>query len=341
MRKLILVQWDIRLGPNALVQFPPEPNFPPNELLLKIWAKHETTPNSNFISFLDTSNKKKYCSLLKKSQSKNETFFILLELDIESDEHIYREILENVGNELIFNYNKPHFTHILSDTYRAIKNYAEMDEKQLYFRLFEDNIRIHILQTLRNGCISKAALREKLRSQFGYIQLNLDLLLTPFIRLRLIKVMQIPGDEESIFLLSDFFVYRTPLSFRPANKVIEKKIQRFFLKDQILSDREVHQLVPLFEHIETLQLINLITLHKDKGISYSAGLELLKDKKNLLIAIEEADIIDTTQDNKIFLISDIQFHSFKPKYLIPILQKRYLNKEISLEQLMKQLELII
>ncbi|MHA1775326.1 MAG: hypothetical protein ACTSWC_01045 [Promethearchaeota archaeon] len=341
MRKLILVRWDMRLGPNALVQFPPEASFPPNETLLQIWAKHETTPNSDFVAIVDEEKQVKYCSLLKIDSKTHETFFIILELTVDSDVQIYQEILNSIGNELITNYNAPHFTHILSETYRAIKNYSEMDEKQLYFRLFEDNTRIHILQILRQGVISKRGLREKLRTQFGYTKLNIDLLLTPFQRLRLIKIINVPGEEESIFLVADLFAIRIPPAIRPNNHVIQEKIQQFFVKDRIILETELHKLFPIFEKREILQLINLIALHNENGLEFSVGLELLKNKKNLLLELEATNIIDMSQENLIFLISDIQFLTHKPKFLLPILARRYKNEEISLDQLFKQLNLIL
>lgn len=341
MKKLILVKWDMRLGPNTLVQFPPEASFPPNELLLQIWAKHETTPNSNFIAVFDEEKQIKYCSLQKVDLKTHETFFIILELSIEADVQIYQEILNSIGNELIENYNTPHFSHFLSETYRAIKNYAEMDEKQLFFRLFEDNTRIHIFQILRQGAISKRLLREKLRSQFGYTNLNLDLLLTPFHRLRLIKTEPVPGEPETIFLINDLYAIRVPPANKPDNHIVREKIQQYFVKDQIMMENELHKLFPLFKQRKNVELINLISQQNKEGIKYHVALEMVGNNKEILSDLKAANIIDIIDEDSIFLMSDIQFMTLKPKYLIPILAKRYQNNEISLDQLLKQISLIL
>lgn len=341
MRKLMLVQWDIRLGPKALVQFPPEEDFPTKELLLKIWAKHETDNTSNFISEVDTIHKKKYCSLLKNYLNKSKTFFIVLELEIEADERIYQEILENVANDLINNYEKPHFNHVLSETFRAIKNFSELDEIQLFFRIYDETIRIKLLEYLRKGVISKHEVRSILKAKFGYIKLNLDLLLTPFLRLGLIKIKKVPGSSDSIFLVSDVFACRIPPKYKPSNPIVEEKIQNLFKSKQILSDTEIHNLLPIFENVHSFQLIKLLKLNKDKGIAYDIALELVQDKKKILNDLQTANFIHNENDEHVYLLSDIQFQKFQPKYLLPILKERYIEKEISMNQLVTQLEFLI
>ncbi|MHA1612649.1 MAG: hypothetical protein ACTSVZ_09050 [Promethearchaeota archaeon] len=340
MQKLILVHSDIRLGPNALVQFPPEENFPPKKILLKIWAQHETNTTSNFISVIETDLHKKYCSLHKHHKPTNKTYFILLELDLSADERIYQEILENVANDLINNYGKPHFSHVLSETYRTIKNYSEMDNFQLFFRIFDDNIRIKVLDYLRKGVITKYALRNELKTKFGYVKLNLDLLLTPFLRLGLIKIKDVPGSEDSIFLISDIFAYRQPPSFQPKNPEVLKSIENVFSQEQIISDTELHQLLPLFENFQTLQLIKLLSLKNGNGIAYEIVFELLRDNKKLLDELNDRHIIFNDDDKFVYLISEIHFKKFSPKYLIPLLKRRYNNGEISMNQVLAHVELI-
>ncbi|MHA1672851.1 MAG: hypothetical protein ACTSYI_04430 [Promethearchaeota archaeon] len=340
MQKLILVHSDIRLGPNALVQFPPEEDFPSKEIILKIWARHETNTTSNFISVIETNLQKKFCSLLKHHAPTNKTFFILLEISASSDERIYQEILENVANDLLDNYGKPHFSHVLSETYRTIKNYSEMDNYQLFFRIFDDNIRIKVLEYLRKGVISKNNLRNELKAKFGYVKLNLDLLITPFLRLGLIKIQNVAGSEDSIFLLSDIFAYRKPPASKPKNPVILKEIEDLFSREQILSDTELHQFLPLFENLQTLHLTNLLSLKNGNGIAYDTAIELLRDDKKLLSDLHENKIIYNDKDQFVYLLSEIHFQRFSPQYLIPILDIRYKNEEISMNQLLAHLKFI-
>ncbi len=328
------------MGPNALVQFPPEENFPTKELLLKIWAQHETNTTTNFISVIETDLHKKFCSLLKHHTPTNKTFFILLELSLSSDERIYQEILENVANDLLDNYGKPHFSHVLSETYRTIKNYSEMDNYQLFFRIFDDNIRIKVLEYLRKGVISKNNLRNEMKAKFGYVKLNLDLLITPFLRLGLIKIENVAGSEDSIFLLSDIFAYRQPPAAKPKNLEILKEIEDLFSREQILSDKELHYLLPLFENFQTLQLIKLLSLKNGSGIAYEVVIELLRDDKKLLNDLHENRIIFNDKDQFVYLLSEIHFQRFSPQYLIPILKKRYENGEISMNQLLAHMKLI-
>ncbi len=340
MQKLILVNWDMHLGPQILVQFPPEENLPPKEVLLKIWAQHETNPEKSFISFKDESRKQFYCSYIKKIKQTNKIYFVVLELSAEEDERKFQEILDNVSEDLIKNLEHPHFNHVLSETYRIIKTYSDLDEDQQFLRLFEEKVRLDMFLILRNGVIIKPQLKAILENTYGYSNLNIDLLLTPFIRLGLIQITNIPGSPDSIFLMNDVYSCFLPPTQEPHVKEIQDIISQQFLTPQLISDTQLQPLMKLFQEAGVKELISLLNEDVNSGMPYEIALTVLKNDETTLEGLVKENIIHIQEKKKIFLISRLNFFKFIPTYLIPILAKRYQRNEISCDQLIQQLDYI-
>jgi len=329
----------MQMGPRALIQFPPEKEFPRKEILLKIWAQHETTSDSNFISFDDNIEKKRYCSTIKRLKITNKIYFIVLELDYETDERIFREILHNISDDLINNFNEPHFNHILSETYRTIKNYSDLDEEQQFLRLFEDKTKIDIFTILRQGIISKSQLQTTLESTFGYGNLNIDLFLTPFIRLGLLQIEKVPGTDDSIFLLEDVFCSYIPPKINPKNDILVNKILNEIKTPKILKETDFPRILKLYQEAGVKALFALLNEDIIEGMHYEIALTILKNNQQLLDDLEKEDFI-FVQEDKIYLNFELGFHKFTPTYLFPILAQRYNNGEISLDQLVKQIDFL-
>ncbi|QEE17282.1 hypothetical protein DSAG12_03114 [Promethearchaeum syntrophicum] len=338
MKKLILVQWNVKTGPLNLVQFPPEEEIIPNEFLLKIWAKHEMNSDSNFCSLKE--GKKYYCSLLKIHKIENQPYFIILELDENDDVRIFEEILENIAEDLILKVGKPYFSHVLTETYTTIKHYSDLDEFQIFLRLFEDKNRIDILHILRKGVISKPKLEQNLEEQFGYANLNLDLLLTPFIRLGMISVLNDPGSNISFYLTYDAYACRIPPKQSPKVVDLEQKIIKFFSIPQILDDDLLQDIVKLHQQPGVKELNSLLREDVPNGIDYEIALTTVRNDPTILEELERFSFIYIYEEKQVFLFSNLQFVKFNPSYLLHILKKRYESKEISLEQLIHQIEFI-
>ena len=338
MKKLILVQWNVKTGPLNIVQFPPEEEIIPNEFLLKIWAKHEMKSDSNFCSLKEGG--KFYCSLIKIHKIENQPYFIILELEIKDDVRIFEEILENVADNLINNVGKPYFSHVLTETYTTIKLNSDLDEFQIFLRLFEDKNRIDILQVLRKGVLSKTKMHDLLEEQFGYANLNLDLLLTPFIRLGMISVLNDAGSDNSFYLTHDAYACRIPPKQPPKVVEIEEKITKYFSIPQIIDDDLVQDIVKLHQQPGVKELNSLLREDVPNGIDYEIALTTVKNNPTILEELERFSFIYIYEEKRVFLFSILQFVKFNPSYLIHILKKRYESKEISLEQLIHQIEFI-
>jgi len=336
MKKIIIIQWDMQIGPIPIVQHPPEAEFPNKEILLKIWANHEMGSESNFIVLENTTPK--YCSLIYRFE--NKTYFLIIELHLNEDGYIFHEIIETIAQDLIKNINNPRFPHILSDSYRTIKSSTEVDEQQSFLRLFNDKIRIAILNILHNGCISKFKLRNELLNKYGYSNINLELFLAPFLRLGMIQIVLIPGCDESINLVKDVYGCRIPPKNPPGNEEIRHLIANYFETPRILSVEEIIQMQPLFEDVRVRKFIQRLESKGTEGISYEESAKILEKDLHIFKILEDDFFICKDREDKVYLTSKLMFYTIKPKYLIPFLVNKFQSKDISMNQLISQMELI-
>ncbi len=327
---------DNQLGPKPLHQYPPTEKLLPKEKFLKIWARHETEDENNFIYFIE--DKKTYLSLTDTRQNRPYFIVIVTAKQNRNDIRIYQEILQNVADELLNNLDNPQFNHILHDAYDTIKNYTQINEKDMFIRLFEDKIRVSILSILQNGTISKTNLKEKLKKEFGYANLNLELFLTPFLRLNLIEIKDIHGIKGVIFLKNDVFACYLPPKNKPATPKVVEIIQNRFKKPQIIPLSSIRDIITLIKNSSVKKLIEKLE-ESSNGLSTIEASNYLGFNEQLLSQMEDHQIIKIIED-RIHLISSVHFLKFKPNYLVKKLINRYEEKQISSEQFLEQLEIL-
>ncbi len=337
MQRLIIARMDNQLGPKPLYQYPPAEKNLPKEKFLKIWARHETEEESQFIHF--TEKDITYLSLNKKRQ--NNTYFIVVVIKNrkEEDVRIFQDVLENVSEELIENLDERNFVHMLHESYDTIKNYTQINEEEMFLRLFEDKMRIVILKILQAGTISKSDLKAKLKDKFGYMNVNIEIFLTPLLRLDLIEIRNIHGIKGVIFLKHDVFCCRMPPKNKTRDEKVEKEIIQLFSKPQIIPLNNVRGMVMTLNNIGVRQLINKLT-ESPQGIPYEKALNIVGNKETVLKTLKKNNFITTDHGSKVHLLSTLKFLKFKPKYLLKELIERFNKKKISAEQLFQQITIM-
>ena len=179
-----------------------------------------------------------------------------------------------------------------------------------------------------------------LEEQFGYANLNLDLLLTPFIRLGLIYVLNDAGNDISFYLTHDAYACRIPPKQPPKIVEIEEKITNYFSTPQIIDDDLIQDIVNIHQQPGVKELISLLREDVPNGIDYEIALTIVKNNLAIMEELERFSFIYVYEEKRVFLFSNLKFVKFNPSYLIQILKKRYESKEISLEQLIHQIEII-
>ena len=335
MNKLIIVQWDMQLGPQPIIQFPPEEKFPPKELLLKLWALHETSQMNPFVELDDMDVF--YCSLLKHIE--NRTYFIILELKSKKETTIYQEILDTVSEDLLNNLNQPQFPYLISDTYKMIKNYSDLNEYQLFLRLFEEKIRIDLFLILRLGVSTKKQLITELQKRYGYKKVNLDLLLAPFIRLNLVQIQLTAGNEESVFLIQDIYGALFPVKQELIPIDMQEKLRYLFNNPQIIEEPTLNQIAKLLMIPEVQKTIEKFTKSMNKGLSRVQLDRSLNFRPDLIEELKNFQFIRNQGDNY-WMITELQFIRFTPLYIIPNLTDRYESNQISMDQLVMHLNFL-
>jgi len=344
MERLILVHWNKSTGPEPIIQYPPERTFPSKELFLKIWAQHELSKEDAMIELEPTpeSLDSKYISIIQEYES--ELYFLVLVYNKKKMiDIISPDILTIIGKNLVELVNTNKITRAISEAFNTIKNYSKLESENL-INFFHDKIKFTILQILRNGVISKEELTNILRQEYGFSTINIDLLLISYLRENLILKKNVAGSKECYFLIKDLSCARVPPKRIPDDTVEEKVLKKYkkeFVKfysnydcSQEIEDRAMINL------LINSDVYDLLKELREKNLSVNECLNFLSTKEELFNELLEKKIIFEAK-GIVYLFSDIRFIKFTPYYIIPKLINRYQNQEISSNQYLTHIELIL
>ncbi|MFX0032733.1 MAG: hypothetical protein ACFE8E_06420 [Candidatus Hodarchaeota archaeon] len=342
MERLIIVHWNKSTGPEPLIQYPPEKEFPKKDFFLKVWAQHELN-KENFLIEIEDQNKH-YISILQEFES--ELYFLVLVLSDKKkkEEVISPDILAIIGKNLIELMNTNKITRAISEAFNTIKDYNKLESEDL-INFFLDKIKFTILQILRNGVISKTELTNQLRLEYGFSTVNIDLLLISFLRENLIIKKNVPGSKECYFLIKDLTSARVPPKRIPDEENIDEKVLKKYKKEFA----KFYSRYNCSQELENKTILNflidrdvylLMKNLRNTNLSVNACLSLLNNRQDLFDELLEKKIIYEAK-GMVYLFSDIRFLKFSPFYIIKILIKRYQNQEISLNQYLSHIELFL
>ncbi|MFX0080995.1 MAG: hypothetical protein ACFE94_04505 [Candidatus Hodarchaeota archaeon] len=348
MERIILTHWNKQTGPEPIIQYPPGAPFPPKSLLLKIWAKHEAKKEGSMIEFAPEDSENSFISIIQEFE--NETYFLILVYKQENminNNHLGQEspdILAIMSKNLVELINTNKITRAVSEAYTTIKNYSKLDEEENLINFFQDKIKNTILQILRNGVISKSGLTNKLRNDYGFSTVNIDLILISFLRENLIIKENVPGSKECYFLINDLSYARIPPKSLLTDKddsILSKKykdsLENFYFNYDIISDIENRTIIQtVFLDKDVFSLIKTL---REGRISVNDSLTILNNKQELLNELLEKKFIFEAK-GFVYLFSDVRFIKFKPYFIIKRLMKRYKNQDISLNEYLAHLKLL-
>lgn len=345
MERLIIVHWNKSTGPIPIIQYPPEGAYPSKDIFLKIWAQHDLNKESSLIE-LDSILKEKDRNIVSVIQEyEGEIYFLVLIVASKSKvgEIISSDILAVITKNLLELINTNKITRAISEAFNTIKNYNRLEGEDL-IAFFQEKIKATILQILRNGVISKSELSEILRQEYGFSTVNIDLLLISFLREKLVLKKSLPGSKECYFLIKDLSYMRIPPKKLPdeeTNEEAAKKFKKEFIKfySSYNCNQEIDSKVILNFLIDN-DISNLIRALRKNEITVNDCLNCLNNREELFEELLEKKIIFEAKGN-VYLFTDIRFIKYTPYYIIKILPSRYKNQEISLDQYLCHLELLI
>jgi hypothetical protein len=345
MERLIIVHWNKSTGPIPIIQYPPEGAYPSKDIFLKIWAQHDLNKESSLIE-LDSILKEKDRNIVSVIQEyEGEIYFLVLIVASKSKvgEIISSDILAVITKNLLELINTNKITRAISEAFNTIKNYNRLEGEDL-IAFFQEKIKATILQILRNGVISKFELSEILRQEYGFSTVNIDLLLISFLREKLVLKKSLPGSKECYFLIKDLSYMRIPPKELPDEEIDEKAANEFkkeFIKfySKYNCSQEIDSKVILNFLLDN-DVCNLIRALRKNEITVNDCLSCLNNREELFEELLEKKIIFEAKGN-VYLFTDIRFIKYTPYYIIKILPSRYKNQEISLDQYLCHLELLI
>jgi len=342
MERLIIIHWNKSTGPEPIIQYPPQSSYPSKELMLKIWAQHELNMDKSMIELerFPGDEDKKYISLIQDFE--NELYFLVLIFDVQKKDVdiITPDILATINKNLLELMNTNKINRAISEAFYTIKNFNQLESENL-INFFHDKIKYTILEILREGIISKDELTHKLREEYGFSTVNIDLLLISFLRENLIKKQLVAGSKECFLLIKDLSFIRVPPKSLPKDTTDEKIIKRYkkeYAKFYANYDsgKEIES-KRLFNFLLDKEVFELIKALRKTDLSVNDCLIILNNKEELFSELLEENVIFESK-GLVFLFSDIRFIKFVPYYIMKKLNLRYEKQEISLNQYISHLQ---
>lgn len=342
MERLIIIHWNKSTGPEPMIQYPPQSSYPSKELMLKIWAQHELNMDKSMIELerFPGDEDKKYISLIQDFE--NELYFLVLIFDVQKKDVdiITPDILATINKNLLELMNTNKINRAISEAFYTIKNFNQLESENL-INFFHDKIKYTILEILREGIISKDELTHKLREEYGFSTVNIDLLLISFLRENLIKKQLVAGSKECYLLIKDLSFIRVPPKSLPKDTTDEKIIKRYkkeYAKFYANYDsgKEIES-KRLFNFLLDKEVFELIKALRKTDLSVNDCLIILNNKEELFSELLEENVIFESK-GLVFLFSDIRFIKFIPYYIMKKLNLRYEKQEISLNQYISHLQ---
>jgi len=346
MERIILTHWSSSIGPEPIIQYPPEKPFPAKDLFLKIWAKHELNKENSVIEFTPEDEDNSYVSVIQRFEG--EVYFLILVYSKEDmhDDIIKEspEILALISKNLIELINTNKITRTISEAYNTIRNYSKLDEEENLINFFQDRIKYTILQILRNGVISKQKLTNILRHEYGFSTVNIDLILISFFHENLLVKKNVPGSKECFFLIRDLSCTRIPPDNLPSGQMGENLLRKFKLA--LKKYYQEYYNASDFENKTIMQTVlfnkdvfSLLKTLRKKQITVNDCLNILNNKEELFNELIDKKFIFEAK-GQVYLFSDVRFIKFSPYYILEKLVERYQNQEISLNEYITHLKLL-
>lgn len=348
MERIIIVHWNKSVGPEPIIQYPPEQAFPSKDLFLKIWAKHELESESSIIEFVpedEIYKNVRFISILQKYEG--EIYFIVLIFShkdsFETYIKDYPDILAIISKNLIELINTNKITRAISEAFSTIKHYSKQDIEEDLLNFFRDKIKSTILKILQESVISKTELTTILRRDYGFSTINIDLLLISFLREKLIVKKSLPGIGESYFLVKDLSCMRIPPKKLPEQidqeilEAYKAELAKFYNSYDCVSEVEKKTLISFLLNKDVYSLLKAL---REKFLSVTECITLLDNKEELFNELIEKKFVYESK-GIVYIFSDLRFIKFTPFYLIEKLAKRYQKQELSTDEYLTHLKLLM
>ena len=244
----------------------------------------------------------------------------------------------------------------LKDSLLLLERLENLSEEQRMAQIYSSDKGRKILEILQDKALSRKELQSILEEKMNKIITNIEITLDSFIKTGLVKQDWVEGDTDiSLFLLLDFTLFRTP-----SVKLIEntkthlptpelatkylKEVNDYFSKYKpTLEDNLI-----LAQNMLNPEKYDYISLFRERAyplekVPKGPG-ESLQQIGDILKPMENDKIITFIKDSKdkvwVFLLTNIEAHTFYPEYLIEKIRKDSMEGKLKKEVAIKHLELL-
>lgn len=301
-------------------------------------------------------------------ESENQ-FMINFIMELGEDPEIFGEaVLSEINKNILFylksiNQNPANILDITKELSDFIKNslaYLErlkdLTKEQVMAQIYYSEKGRMILEILQEKTHTKKELHSLLEEKTGKFIPNIDILLSHFIKTDLVRQDWIEGDLDiSLFLLSDFFIIRSPVrklledakkglpNPYMASKYLELATSYFSYYKSSKADN-----LKIASHMINPDLFDYIILFRERAYSINkvprGPGQTFDQIRNFLATLESDNIITVLKDKSdlewIFLLTDITAQKFYPEYLIENIRKAVSENILKKEPAIRHLELL-
>ncbi len=244
----------------------------------------------------------------------------------------------------------------LKDSLLLLERLENLSKEQRMAQIYSSDKGRKILEILQDKALSRKELQSILEEKMNKIITNIEITLDSFIKTGLVKQDWVEGDTDiSLFLLSDFTLFRTPSA-----KLIENT--KTHLPTPELATKYLKEVNDYFSNYKPTLEDNLILAQNMLNPEKYDYISLLRERAyplekipkgpgeslqqigNILKPMEKDNIITFVKDSKdkvwVFLLTDIVAHTFYPEYLIEKIRKDRMEGKLKKEVAIKHLELL-
>ena len=301
-------------------------------------------------------------------ESENQ-FMINFIMELGEDPEIFGEaVLSEINKNILFylksiNQNPANILDITKELSDFIKNslaYLErlkdLTKEQVMAQIYYSENGRMILEILQEKPHTKKELHSLLEEKTGKFIPNIDILLSHFIKTDLVRQDWIEGDLDiSLFLLSDFFIIRSPV--RKLLEDAKKGLPNPYMASKYLElatgyfsyykPSEADNL-KIASHMINPDLFDYIILFRERAypinkVPRGPG-QTFDQIRSFLATLESDNIITVLKDKSglewIFLLTDITAQKFYPEYLIENIRKAVSENMLKKEPAIRHLELL-
>jgi len=216
MKGILVTRWDDKLGIVVEGKYPATLEISEDHMM-RIFTTHAMGGGeAGFLSMMvEDINIASYYTGLPKEGSSQYYIALILDKDEADNADQFEEALIETTNNLLPEIKSPAFSEILKRNFFKIPQLLEMTEEMRYANIFKNEKRVKVLQKLGYGATTLDEVQKWLSDQFEEEILDLENVLLPFEKNKMILKLKVETGENNeeldcVFLIKDAFIMRSP-----------------------------------------------------------------------------------------------------------------------------------